>query len=116
MSKEAASVGIRMKAGSRMRRHAPRGLKSSDVTRIQLRHGHLHRMMQGWTFRRALNHAWRPEDVVGRIGPVTAAGSRRGALAMRWREWAGAVARAIIVFRPCPPIGRFGLTLRGHNC
>jgi len=100
MSKEAASVGIRIKAGSIMRRHAPRGLKSSDVTCIPLRHGHPpHRVMQGWSFREAVNDGWRPEDVVGRIGPARAAGSRRGALAMRWREWAGAVARAIIVFR-----------------
>ena len=38
--KEADSVNKRMKAGSRMQRHAQRDLKSSAVPRIPLRHGH----------------------------------------------------------------------------
>jgi len=37
--KEADSVNKRMKAGSRMQRHAQRDLKSSAVPRIPLRHG-----------------------------------------------------------------------------
>eukprot|EP00964_Phaeocystis_antarctica_P140195 scaffold104992_cov35-Phaeocystis_antarctica.AAC.1 len=59
-----------MEAGSRMQRHAQRDLKSSAVPRIPLRHG----------------HPPRPEDVVGRIGPVRAAGRCRGALEMGWRD------------------------------
>ena len=98
MSKEAASVGIRMKAGGRMRRHAPRGLKPSDVTRIPLRHGHPPHDAR-MEFQRSSEPRQAARERGRRLGPARAAGSRRGALAMRWREWAGAVARAIIVFR-----------------
>ena len=98
MSKEAASVGIRIKAGSIMRRHAPRGLKSSDVTRIPLRHGHPPHDAR-MEFQRSSEPRQAARERGRRLGPARAAGCRRGALAMRWREWAGAVAGAIILLR-----------------
>ena len=52
--------------------------------------------------------------MVGRIGPARAAESCRGALEMGWRDcWRPS--RATHNSLPCPPIGRFSLTLRGHN-
>ena len=95
-----------------MRRHAPRGLKPSDVTRIPLRHGHPPHDAR-MEFQRSSEPRQAARERGRRLGPARAAGSRRGALAMGWRDWAGVVAPAI--YTPHPPDGRFGLTLRGHN-
>ena len=113
MSKEAASVGIRMKAGSRMRRHAPRGLKSSDVARIPLRHGHpphdarmeFQKSSEPCVAARGRGR----KDRTSEGGGEPPWGSHHAMARVGWRR------RASHNSLPCPRIRRFGLTLRGHN-
>ena len=113
MSKEAASVGIRIKAGSIMRRHAQSGLKSSDVTCIPLRHGHpprdarmeFQRSSERWLAARGRGR----KDGTSEGGGEPPWGSRHAMARVGWRR------RASHNSLPCSRIGRFGLTLRGHN-
>ena len=113
MSKEAASVGIRIKAGSIMRRHATRGLKSSDVTCIPLRHGHpprdarmeFQRSSERWLAARGRGR----KDRISEGGGEPPWGSCHGMARLGWRR------RASHNITAHPRIGRFGLTLRGHN-
>ena len=113
MSKEAASIGMRMKAGSRIRRHAPRGLKSSDVTRIPWRHGHpphdarmdYQKSSEPWVAARGRGRKDRTSDG----GGEPPWGSCHGMARLGWGR------RASHNITPYPPDGRFGLTLRGHN-
>ena len=113
MSKEAASVGIRIKAGSLMRRHAPRGLKSSDVTCIPLRQGHpppdarmeFQRSSERWLAARGRGR----KDRTSEGGGEPPWGSCHAMARVGWRR------RGAHNITAHPRIGRFGLTLRGHN-